>query len=152
MVLDGGPARIGIESTVLSLNGPDAVLLRPGMISAADIATVIGPVRTEAAPAGEAHPSPGMHPKHYSPQTPLFVIERGELPAQGRGAYLWIGTPAGAERSIRMPIDPHAYAAILYKTLHEVDAGGFDWIAVERPPSGLAWSGICDRLERASAR
>jgi hypothetical protein len=50
-----------------------------------------------------------------------------------------------------MPADPYAYAARLYDILHELDSGGFDWIAVERPPSDMMWAGILDRLERASS-
>src|SRR5580704_16455051 len=47
MVLDGGRTTIGIESTVLSLAGPEAILLRPGMISQAEIEQVVGPVAVE---------------------------------------------------------------------------------------------------------
>jgi L-threonylcarbamoyladenylate synthase len=153
MVLDGGPARVGIESTVLSLAGPEPVLLRPGMISQAGIENVIGPVRVHAAPSSQdAHPSPGLHRKHYSPRTRLVLVDNGALPPAGRGAYLWFTTPAAADRVIRMPADPHACAATLYDTLHQLDALALDWIAVERPPSGIMWAGILDRLERASAR
>jgi L-threonylcarbamoyladenylate synthase len=149
MVLDGGPAQVGIESTVLSLAGAVAQLLRPGMISQAQIEEIIGPIEMGGAALAEAHPSPGMHRKHYSPTTRLLVVVGGVLPS-GRGAYLWIHAPAPAGRSIQMPADPHAYAARLYGVLHQLDAEGFDWIAVERPPSGMMWAGILDRLERAS--
>jgi L-threonylcarbamoyladenylate synthase len=150
MLLDGGPTQVGIESTVLSLAEPVAVLLRPGMISQAQIEEVIGPIEVRAdAPQG-AHPSPGMHRKHYSPATRLLVVDGAGLPP-GRGAYLWIHAPAPTERSIQMPADSYAYAARLYDILHELDSGGFDWIAVERPPSGMMWAGILDRLERASS-
>jgi L-threonylcarbamoyladenylate synthase len=149
MVLDGGPTQVGIESTVLSLAGPVARLLRPGMISQAQIEEVIGPIEMGGAASQESHPSPGMHRKHYSPATRLLVVDDGVLPS-GRGAYLWIHGPAPAGRSIQMPADPHAYAARLYEVLHQLDAEGFDWIAVERPPSDMMWAGILDRLERAS--
>ena len=151
MILDGGPTRVGIESTVLSLAGVEPVLLRPGMISQRDIEYVIGPVRIQSGTPDAAHPSPGMHPKHYSPRTPVILVHGGVLPP-GRGAYLWIETPAAAERSIHMPAEPHAYAAALYDTLHQADALGVDWIAVERPPSGTMWAGVLDRLERASSK
>jgi len=151
MVLDGGPTRVGIESTVLSLAGGEPVLLRPGMISEADIEAVIGPVRVQSGAPEAAHPSPGMHRKHYSPRTPVILVDDGTLPA-GRGAYLWIEAPLSAERAIEMPSDPHAYAAMLYDTLHQVDALGLDWIAVERPPSGMMWAGVRDRLERAASK
>lgn len=149
MVLDAGPTRVGIESTVLSLAGPEAVLLRPGMISRAQIEEVIGPIRVSAASPEGAHASPGMHRKHYSPRTPLIIVTNGLLPA-GRVAYVWMDTPAPSAGGCRMPADPHAYAAQLYQVLHDLDEQGFDCIAVERPPSDAIWAGVLDRLERAS--
>jgi L-threonylcarbamoyladenylate synthase len=150
MVLDGGPTQVGIESTVLSLAGPVGELLRPGMISQAQIEEVIGPIQVRAAAPQAAHPSPGMHRKHYSPTTLLVIVEGGVLPL-GHGAYLWIHVTGAADRAIQMPADPHAYAARLYDVLHQLDSEGYDWIAVERPPLDMMWAGILDRLERASA-
>ncbi|HLK22966.1 MAG TPA: Sua5 family C-terminal domain-containing protein, partial [Bryobacteraceae bacterium] len=150
MVLDGGPTTVGIESTVLSLASPRPVVLRPGMLTQAQIEEVIGPVDLTRAAVDGAHPSPGMHRRHYSPRTPLFLVSGGQLPRKGSGAYLWIRTLAGAARVIRMPEQPQAYAAILYDTLHQMDALGFDWIAVEQPPQTAEWDAIRDRLERAA--
>lgn len=145
-ILDGGPTQVGIESTVLSLAGPKPVLLRPGMISAPQIEAFIGKIETAGAVTDGAHPSPGMHPRHYSPRTPLVL----RVPATGRGAYLWLTRPEASARSIQMPADPALYAAALYDTLHRVDEEGFDWIAVEPPPDSPEWAGINDRLRRAA--
>jgi L-threonylcarbamoyladenylate synthase len=144
-VLDGGPARVGIESTVLSLvDAP--VLLRPGVIPLPEIEALIGPVGTAAAPGPEgtlgAHASPGMHPRHYRPATPLYLLGRGEGQPEGHGALLRIGH--------EMPANPLEYAAVLYDTLHRLDAEGLDWIAVERPPETPEWAGVLDRLRRAA--
>jgi L-threonylcarbamoyladenylate synthase len=152
MVLDGGPTTVGIESTVLSLAGPIALLLRPGMLTKTQIEEVIGPIDLARDPIAGAHPSPGMHRRHYSPRTPLVLVSRGQLPARGRGAYLWIHQSAEATHAIRMPELPQAYAAVLYDTLHQVDAQGHDWIAVEQPPLAPEWAAIHDRLERAAAK
>ncbi len=152
MVLDGGPAKVGIESTVLSLAGARALLLRPGMLTKAQIEEVIGPVDVSGDPVAGAHPSPGMHRRHYSPRTPLVLVSQGQLPARGRGAYLWIHASADAARAVRMPAQPEAYATALYITLHQVDAFALDWIAVERPPQTPEWAAIHDRLERAAAK
>jgi len=152
MILDGGRTTVGIESSVLSLAGSGAVLLRPGMISRADIEQVIGPIEIARSPAGDAHPGPGMHARHYSPRTLLVLVEGGRLPSSGRGAYLWMECRADAERSIRMPGEPGAYASLLYEVLHDADAQGWDWIAVEQPPTDPAWDAIRDRLERAANR
>ena len=76
-VLDGGPARVGIESTVLSLDGAP-LLLRPGVIPLPEIEALIGPVTIAAAAAEGPHASPGMHPRHYRPATPLYLIAPGD--------------------------------------------------------------------------
>jgi len=152
MILDGGPTTVGIESSVLSLAGPVPVLLRPGMVSRAQIEAMIGPVSLAESPAqGDAHASPGLHARHYSPRTPLLLVTNGRLPASGRGAYLWTTHRADAAQCIAMPNDPQKFAAAIYGALHAADAEGFDWIAVEQPPTDPAWDAIRDRLERAAA-
>jgi len=140
MVLDGGRTTVGIESAVLSLAGECPVLLRPGMVTRQEIEAVIGSVQVLNSTPEEAHPSPGLHQRHYSPKTPLFLIEGGNLPSSGRGICL------------QMPDNPREYAAILYERLRDADAQGWDWIAIERPPVTEEWSAIRDRLERASYR
>ncbi len=149
LVLDGGPTQVGLESTVLSLAGRPR-LLRPGMILREQIEQVIGPVETAGRiENGLPHPSPGLHPRHYSPRTRLVVVRDGMLPP-GRGAYMWIRRRAPAARTVQMPADAAAYAARLYETLHALDAEGWDWIAVEQPPESAEWSPVLDRLRRAA--
>lgn len=141
LVLDGGPAKVGIESTVLSLSGSPE-LLRPGVIPLPEIEALIGPVRVAGAIPEGAHPAPGMHARHYRPATPLYLLGcRDETPA-GRGVWLRVGR--------EMPADPRAYAAILYEKLHDLDGRGLDWIAVEPPPETPEWAGVRDRLRRAA--
>jgi len=142
LILDGGSTPVGIESTVLSLAAEPPVLLRPGMISREEIEAVIGPVAVRTSAGEEAHPAPGMHPRHYSPRTPLYLVRGGLLPASGRGAYLRHGET--------MPAGPRDYAAALYATLHRCDEEGYDWIAVEEPPDLPEWDAIRDR--RAASR
>lgn len=153
-VLDGGPCTVGIESTVLSLAGSQAVLLRPGGISRAEIESLIGPVSLPDAPEAGAHPAPGMHPRHYSPRTPLFLISDGNLPDRGRGMYLQYARSAHKKGSdIRqMPQAARDYAAQLYRILHEADEANVAWIAVDLPPEGPEWEAVHDRLRRAAFR
>ena len=92
-ILDGGPCSVGIESTVLSLAGNSPTLLRPGGVSRQRIEQVIGPVALHMRAAAEAHPSPGMHPRHYSPQTTLLLTHDGAVPDSGAGAYLQLHSP-----------------------------------------------------------
>ncbi len=132
-VLDGGPCRVGIESTVVSLAGPIPRILRPGMISRTQIEDVIGPVET-----GAGAESPGQHPKHYSPRTRVVI---GNAPTEGRGIRL---------DATNMPQDAATFAEQLYGKLHELDGQGYDWIAVELPPDTPEWAGVRDRIIRAS--
>jgi len=141
-VLDGGPATVGIESTVLSLAGDDPALLRPGVIPLPEIEALIGPVWMRIAPAVGAHPSPGMRPRHYRPATPLYLLNAGDRLPEGKGVWLRLGQ--------EMPAEPRKYAAALYATLHRLDAQGLDWIAVESPPDNPEWAGVLDRLRKAS--
>jgi L-threonylcarbamoyladenylate synthase len=150
LVLDGGPCEVGIESTVLSLAARPPVLLRPGIIPRPELEAVVGPVASWRRDTA-ADPSPGLHVRHYSPRTPLQLAVGGRLPATGAGAYLFLETPAGAARAIAMPRTAAAYAAILYDTLHRLDAEPLDWIAVEPPPDTPEWAGVLDRLRRAAA-
>jgi L-threonylcarbamoyladenylate synthase len=133
-IVDGGACKVGIESTVISLAGQMPRILRPGMISQRQIEEVIGHVETGAGPE-----SPGQHPRHYSPRTPVFI---GTPPGEGRGARL---DPAS------MPGDPAHYAERLYATLHDLDKQGYDWIAIELPPDTPEWAGVRDRLQRSAA-
>ncbi len=142
LVLDGGPAIVGIESTVLSLAGAEPLLLRPGVIPLPEIESLIGPVRIAGAADGP-HASPGMHPQHYRPRTPLALLAAGDPTPPGRGEWLRLGR--------EMPAEPGAYAAMLYAALHRLDAQELDWIAVERPPAKPEWAGVLDRLTRAAS-
>jgi len=144
-VLDGGPCTVGIESTVVAIEGGKPTLLRPGMIS-------LGEIGQAAAQAGAAHPSPGMHEKHYSPRTRLILVRgASELPDRS-GAYVWRVALGPAARAVRMPLDAEPYAAELYRVLHQLDAENWPWIAVEMPPDASDWSAIRDRLQRAAGR
>ena len=141
-VLDGGPCQVGIESTVVSIASGKITLLRPGMISIDDIE------RASATRGDAAHPAPGMHPRHYSPRTPMALSQHPD-PA---GAYVWIRRPAQAAHSVQMPSAPEAYAARLYSVLHELDREGWPAIFVEPPPDTVEWAAVSDRLQRAASK
>ena len=146
-LLDGGPCEVGLESTVIAVTKDGLEVLRPGMAFVDDAA----PVAPATEPEQDAsHRSPGQHKKHYSPRTRVLLVNRGHLPQQGRGAYLWFSYNSKAGWKLRMPEQPEAYAAKLYSVLHDLDREGYDWIAVELPPNEPAWAAIRDRLTRAA--
>jgi len=152
-ILDGGPCSVGIESTVLSLAEAAPVLYRPGGVSREQIEAVIGPITIAKETPGEGHASPGLHPRHYSPRTRLLLVENGDVPQQGSGAYLQLTHPPASpvSKTVSMPNDAAEYAAKLYGVLHALDADNFDWIAIDAPPASPEWEAVLDRLRRAAS-
>jgi L-threonylcarbamoyladenylate synthase len=151
-ILDGGPCKVGIESSVLSLTGPQPTLLRPGGISRTELEEIVGRVAFAQEVQSGAHPSPGMHQRHYSPRTTLYLAPNGKLPEEGQGIYLQHQHPPSRTdvRIHQMPQSATGYAAALYQSLHQADAGNYRWIAVDVPPSTPDWEAVVDRLKRAA--
>jgi L-threonylcarbamoyladenylate synthase len=143
-VLDGGPCQVGIESTVVAIADGIITLLRPGMIS-------LGEMEQVSDVGSGSHPAPGMHARHYSPRTRLFIVQSPEDLPDRHGAYLWRRKSGLTARSVRMPLPPAAYAQRLYGALHELDGQGWPWIAVEALPEKKEWAAIRDRLHRAAS-
>ncbi|MEB3223381.1 MAG: L-threonylcarbamoyladenylate synthase [Candidatus Sericytochromatia bacterium] len=165
LLLDGGAAEVGLESTVLDLTGACPRILRPGGLSAAALRAVLGRVEVLAPGVHEgALPSPGLAARHYAPRARLrlwglggrALAEAGrEVAASGaRVGVLGLSpAPAGAHalRWVEMPAEPAGYAQRLYATLHTLDAEGLTDILVEAPPATEAWAAVSDRLSRAAA-
>jgi L-threonylcarbamoyladenylate synthase len=179
LVLDGGPTRIGVESTVLDLSGHIPAILRPGAITVEMLREVLPNVETPTVTSDEATPmvSPGQLARHYAPRAPLTVYEGGvESTRHGvldaaRTALLQgkiVGIVAAdedrealaplekARRGIRLRTigsrgDLDAVAARLYSALRELDAERVDVILVTGfPASGGLGPAVQDRLRRAA--
>jgi L-threonylcarbamoyladenylate synthase len=160
LVLDGGACEVGIESTIVDLSGPQPALLRPGSIGASELEAALGIV---LAGAGAASPRvPGSIAKHYSPQTPLMLMEADLVVELAASMTRQGHKVAVLARSARPPLlegmtwvaassEPAAYAHDLYANLRALDAAGCSAILVEEPPLEPAWAAIHDRLTRAAA-
>lgn len=160
LILDGGPCRVGLESTIVDLSRGAPVVLRPGAIGAADIARVIG----GTAPADGAPPSQpaprvsGLLARHYAPRTPAELVDGKRLPerlaelaALGQTVgVLALGRRVG-EHSIALADDPAAYGQGLYAALRALDGRGFSRLLIEAPPRDASWRAVNDRLQRAVA-
>lgn len=160
-ILDGGQSEVGIESTILDLSrmrthGP--ILLRPGQISAEQIAEVIGivPGRPDAA----APRASGTLEAHYAPRTPVALIDTNQMNGTlkkcalaGRRVAVMCrsaGIASGVLAQARLPDTPDGYAHDLYAALRAMDAAHADIILVEAPPIEPQWQGVNDRLNRAA--
>lgn len=159
MVLDGGAAQVGIESTIVDLSrlathGP--VLLRPGHISAEAIAAVID--RVPSAPDAAAPRASGTLESHYAPHTPVAMQERAVLldtlaALHGAGrkvALIHMSEMPATHAALRLPAMPAGFAHALYAALRAMDGQGADLILVEAPPQDGEWLGVNDRLRRAA--
>lgn len=160
MILDGGPCRVGVESTILNLVGGDTVLLRPGRITPSALAAVLGRVPRNHQ-AGDQVRAPGLLVSHYAPRTPLQLCPAEELVGfcnrhpQLRMALLCgrVTAPSNLPEQaslIAMPDNPADYGQGLYATLRELDGQGYDLILVANPPTEEPWQAIHNRLSRAA--
>lgn len=169
-VLEGGASDVGIESTIVDLSrleqGVGPVLLRPGHITAAQLAEVLN--QEVAAPDAQAPRVSGALKSHYAPQTPLRLIRTAELQdvlasqaaklSTGQRIAVVVHTPQGITPEpnqqlawITLPNDPAAYSRVLYATLRALDQQGYSQLLWQQPPPGLEWAGVQDRLSRAAA-
>jgi L-threonylcarbamoyladenylate synthase len=165
LIVDAGPCAVGIESTVVDVTGVQPRVLRPGILSADQIAEAAGvPVAESTDGAVGPVRSPGLLTRHYSPKARLEVwawTEDAELAVRLRDTgvdheRLFVlahsripDQPMPAQVSF-IPEDPEAFARALYGFLHECDHRGARLIVVERLPVGTSWDGVRDRLMRAS--
>ncbi len=159
MILDGGSCTGGIESSVVDVTSLPIRLLRPGLVTVAQLVEVVGEVvEISRAKAQAAFRSPGLLDRHYAPRTPLeLASDDGTARVRqlsGRVGWLtWndVNEVEGVERR-GLPRDPAGFAAGLYAALHELDLLGLDVIVVAAMPSEPAWLAIQDRLSRAVHR
>lgn len=162
-ILDGGPTNVGIESTVVDLTRKRPRILRPGVIDAARIAAIVGPLDETREVLDEHAPkhSPGQMERHYAPRARLVLASAGdesvrELVRATRARGEAVGLVSlgeldlEADVAVKLPRDPLACAARLYATLHACDDEGCALIVFERPPTDASWVAIRDRLERAA--
>jgi L-threonylcarbamoyladenylate synthase len=151
LVLEGGPSEVGIESTIVDLSGPGAVLLRPGGVTKRQLEQVV-PFRESDQPSPRH--SGGLE-RHYAPRTPARLVPTHALDkvissTANRIAVLAFSRPdERVDYWLRMPRDPAAYAQRLYAALRELDAAGCEAILVEAPPQAPEWAAVLDRLRRA---
>ena len=168
LIVDAGPTDHGIESTIVAVRDGKIAVLRRGPITDeqlsefADIVSVTATQRISA---------PGQLPSHYTPTTPLSLIDKAEaFPPQKNqrvGLLAWSGafpSPTSPQLETRCPEafaavrnlsdrgDLREAAANLFRYLRELDALGLDLIVAERIPSRGLGAAIMDRLERASHR
>ena len=171
LILDGGPCAVGIESTIIDCTRGAPVLLRPGAITAAQVADACGrQLLSNEELDAQARPGPrasGTLDSHYAPSATVRLMDAkalqvaldllgGASPADARPTIaLYHRSPLHVRSKLvsphRMPSHAAPAAHELFSKLREMDALGVKLIWVETPPDSLEWDGVRDRLTRASA-
>jgi L-threonylcarbamoyladenylate synthase len=161
-VVEGGASEVGIESTILDLSRLDSigpVLLRPGHITAEQLAVVLG--QMPLAPDAAAPRASGTLAAHYAPRTPLRLMAWGDLfryvqehVDESLAVLSFSSRPEALRANVHWMLAPmvaQEYAAILYGALRDLDGLHAAKILVEIPPDASQWVAVRDRLSRAAA-
>ncbi|HSI54352.1 MAG: L-threonylcarbamoyladenylate synthase [Ramlibacter sp.] len=163
LVLDGGPCRVGIESTIVDCTRGVPVLLRPGVLTQQEVEAACGQaLRLPGDMEQEAPRASGTLESHYAPNARVRLMDAKALQtaldllgpeAAGLATYsrVILQTRSAKVLRRRMPDDAAETARQLFSVLREFDAQGVGLIWVETPPDLPEWEGVRDRLQRASA-
>ncbi|MEG1773314.1 MAG: L-threonylcarbamoyladenylate synthase [Oscillospiraceae bacterium] len=166
LILDGGACPVGIESTVISLDGPP-MLLRPGAITPEQLSEALGvPVAvshavSEPLAEGEHPSSPGMKYRHYAPKAHVVLVEGSregflrllEASPEGTFGLVFAGDETGTGRPCVVYGTAHdaaSQARGLFSALRELDARGAS-LVYARCPDHAAALGVYNRMLRAAA-
>ncbi len=157
MILDGGPCKIGVESTIIKVNKDSYELLRPGGIELEQIEKVVGKVIVIPKHKDTIPVAPGMLPYHYAPETPLDFLTKTNLKKyEGKkiGALFFKENKTGHHFGIEKILSPGGNlkeaSANLFAYLHELENERLDVILTEKFPDKGLGRAIMDRLNKAA--
>ena len=174
LILDGGPCDWGLESTVLSLSGPEPVVLRPGAVTPEMIAGVLGSAAVAQSVLtplreGETVLSPGMKYKHYAPRAEVILADgEGDALAKTAAALYDRLTKQGKKTRILGSVqtcgfydsrncvimgdrtDPKSMCSALFSLLRQADADGCDAVVLEALPPQALGLAFMNRALRAA--
>ncbi|MEX1168230.1 MAG: L-threonylcarbamoyladenylate synthase [Hydrogenophaga sp.] len=159
LILDGGACPVGIESTIVDCSRGAPVLLRPGMLTTAQIEMACGqPLRARDEEAPRAS---GTLASHYAPRATVRLMPAQQMQAaldllgkEAKNIAVYASVAVKAQKGLpqrMMPTTAEGCAQELFAVLRELDATGVRLIWVETPPEGVEWDGVRDRLQRAAA-
>ena len=155
LVLDGGPATVGLESTILKVDGETIRLLRPGGLDAAEVERVVGRPVLRNEKAGAAIEAPGMLASHYAPDAPVRLDAEEVRPGEALIRFGGKALPGEAEAALVLDLSPDGNlaeaAANLFGYMKRADATGARSIAFSPIPATGLGEAINDRLQRAAA-
>jgi len=169
LIINGGQCQVGVESTVININNRKVEVLRPGGVTIEELSAVLGynVSYCNREYKDETPPSPGMKYRHYSPRTPLILIDRGKINKiedfiENYSKPVFLITEETAHANI-IPDDESIIkigsrnnlaliAYNLFNQLRELDRADYDLIIVEKLPEKGLGQAIMNRLHRASLK
>ncbi len=155
VILDAGPCTVGVESTILKVDGDRLVLLRPGGIAVEDIEAAVNQPVERGADHAAAIEAPGMLASHYAPGATMRLdadrIEDGDALINFGGQHVQNVDAATACFDLSPTGDLREAAANLFSMMKQADASGAPTIAVAPIPRTGLGEAINDRLVRAAA-
>ena len=169
LIVDGGPCRVGVESTIIDLTENPPRLLRPGGITPEQLAEVLGEITVDKAVTAqidkdEVVKAPGMKYKHYAPQCQVLIVSGSREKA---AAYIRKHFAPGdrvlcftEELPLYQGCQPLAYgseadvatlSAGLFSALRELDKPGIGKVYARCPVGGGIAYAVQNRLKKAAA-
>ncbi len=155
-VLDGGPCRVGLESTIVRVEEEQISILRPGTIGREEL-EMVGD-RPVVYPVGETVPGvPGGLKSHYAPSIPVRLVSTADILANlpiNAATIIWSDCQPQMENGgvFRLEAEPESYGRQLYSTLRSAEQSGASELWVEAVPPQETWQAVRDRLNRAATR
>lgn len=155
-ILDCGPCRVGIESTVIDVTERRPILLRPGGASLEELERIVGKIEVVTSTADGPQKAPGMLSRHYSPRTPLFITDQPSAD-DSRTGLLTLLPPEQPQAFTKIEVlsergDLVEAASRFFAALRRLDAAELNRIvATPFPETGLGRA-LNDRLRRAAAK
>jgi len=160
MILDGGPCQVGLESTIVGLEGEEIVIYRLGGLEIASIEAIVGPVKIQDHSSSNPQ-APGLLESHYAPTKPFFLGDLEEMisyySSQGKSfgvlsfQNFYSEVPIGRQLRLSQNGDLKEAAANLFAAMRELDGMDLEFILAEQAPDYGLGKAINDRLKRASA-
>jgi L-threonylcarbamoyladenylate synthase len=159
VVLDGGPCRVGVESTIVDVSRQEPVILRLGGVGRERVEAILG-ISVPVLAGGEVR-APGTLAAHYAPRTRVVLVDRDELADRAATALvagehvgvLATDVPEGLDDRVVVvgtPADDGEYARELYRYLRAADTYELDRVLVVAPPAVGIGAAVADRLQRAA--
>ncbi len=160
VILDGGPCRVGVESTIIHVCNDEAILLRPGGIPQEAIESLIGKVALPTFVSKSEPTAPGMLDSHYAPRTRLKIVDQSadisftDVPDRSRAGLISLAGPVpvgiASVEILSASGNLVEAAARFFQALHRLDQLGLEVILAHRFPDQGLGRALNDRLRRAA--